>query len=605
MNIGKLMGILGLALGLVWIAGCSAPGQDNRSGGNPGAPAETVSYAGALVDTTILGNPPALVNLDGATFSFGCTKAKCSFTCSLDNGKFAKCVSPKVYAGLSEGTHKFIVKAKDLNTLKTDKTPATYSWKIDLTPPDTILAFGPFDPSTSANATFWFLASEVSCTFECNLDAGGWSSCTSPKSYTSLGQGSHTFQVRATDLATNQDSTPAGYTWTLDSVPPDTSIITKPANLTNSNSASFTFSCTGSCSSYECQLDFGGFSSCVSGVTYSSLSEGDHNFQVRAQDAAGNYDLSPALYNWTRDATAPDTSIIDMPSNPSASTSASFWFIASEFGSTFQCNLDAGGWSTCTSPKSYTSLGQGSHTFQVRAADLATNQDSTPASYTWTIDSLPPDTTISTYPTNPTQSNSASFTFTCTGACASYECQLDFGGFSSCVSGVTYSSLSEGAHNFQVRAKDAAGNVDPTPAVYNWTRDATAPDTVITDQPENPSSSTGATFTFVCVNDLGCTFECNLDSAGFSVCSSPKTYSNLIGGSHNVQVRAKDSANNVDSTPASYAWSIANAWLATSTTGAPSARAYHAAVWTGSQMIIWGGCTYTSAYLNTGAKYWP
>ena len=32
-----------------------------------------------------------------------------------------------------------------------------------------------------------------------------------------------------------------------------------------------------------------------------------------------------------------------------------------------------------------------------------------------------------------------------------------------------------------------------------------------------------------------------------------------------------------------------NSWTATSLTNAPEARGYHTAVWTGSQMIVWGG----------------
>jgi len=46
-------------------------------------------------------------------------------------------------------------------------------------------------------------------------------------------------------------------------------------------------------------------------------------------------------------------------------------------------------------------------------------------------------------------------------------------------------------------------------------------------------------------------------------------------------------------------------WTATSTTNAPEARASHTAVWTGSEMIIWGGGADASTYLNTGAKYSP
>jgi hypothetical protein len=51
----------------------------------------------------------------------------------------------------------------------------------------------------------------------------------------------------------------------------------------------------------------------------------------------------------------------------------------------FLCRLDGGAWSACTSPKSYTGLGAGSHTFEVRAVDAASNEDPVPASYTWEI----------------------------------------------------------------------------------------------------------------------------------------------------------------------------------------------------------------------------
>jgi len=49
----------------------------------------------------------------------------------------------------------------------------------------------------------------------------------------------------------------------------------------------------------------------------------------------------------------------------------------------------------------------------------------------------------------------------------------------------------------------------------------------------------------------------------------------------------------------------ANSWTATSTTNAPSARDGQAAVWTGSEMIVWGGFTGPNIVLNTGGRYNP
>src|SRR5439155_14882106 len=47
----------------------------------------------------------------------------------------------------------------------------------------------------------------------------------------------------------------------------------------------------------------------------------------------------------------------------------------------------------------------------------------------------------------------------------------------------------------------------------------------------------------------------------------------------------------------------ADNWTATSTTGAPVARASHTAVWSGSQMIVWGGLGSGNILLNTGGRY--
>jgi N-acetylneuraminic acid mutarotase len=47
----------------------------------------------------------------------------------------------------------------------------------------------------------------------------------------------------------------------------------------------------------------------------------------------------------------------------------------------------------------------------------------------------------------------------------------------------------------------------------------------------------------------------------------------------------------------------ADSWSATTATGAPSGREYHTAVWTGSRMIVWGG--YNGTLLNDGGQYDP
>jgi endonuclease/exonuclease/phosphatase family metal-dependent hydrolase len=80
----------------------------------------------------------------------------------------------------------------------------------------------------------------------------------------------------------------------------------------------------------------------------------------------------------------PDTTITSGPSGSVSATTASFAFSSSEPGSTFECSLDGAPFSACTSPKEYSSLAKGEHTFQVRAIGTG-GTDPTPASRTWTV----------------------------------------------------------------------------------------------------------------------------------------------------------------------------------------------------------------------------
>jgi hypothetical protein len=123
------------------------------------------------------------------------------------------------------------------------------------------------------------------------------------------------------------------------------------------------------------------------------------------------------------DTTPPDTNITGSPSNPSNSSSASFSFTSTKAGS-FQCQLDGAGFISCTSPQNYNNLTNSSHTFQVRAVDATGNIDTTPATYTWTIDTLAPDTSITATPSNPSSSSAASFSFSSTET-GSFQCRLD------------------------------------------------------------------------------------------------------------------------------------------------------------------------------------
>ena len=277
----------------------------------------------------------------------------------------------------------------------------------DTTAPDTSIDGGPAGTTTATDASFQFSASEAGSSFQCQLDSGAWGSCVSPKAYSGLAVGAHTFTVKATDGAGNTDASPAVRSWTVQAVtppppPPDTtapntSIDSGPSGTTTSTGASFQFSASESGSSFQCQLDSGAWGSCVSPKAYSGLAVGAHTFTVKATDGAGNTDASPAVRSWTvqavtpppppPDTTAPNTSIDSGPSGTTTSTGASFQFSASESGSSFQCQLDSGAWGSCVSPRAYSGLAVGAHAFAVKATDGAGNTDASAATRSWTVQS--------------------------------------------------------------------------------------------------------------------------------------------------------------------------------------------------------------------------
>jgi len=252
-------------------------------------------------------------------------------------------------------------------------------------PPPPTITSAPTNPANQTTASFSFDDAEAGTSFLCQLDSSAWSTCSSPTIYTGLSQGSHTFSVVARDAARSQSGA-TSFSWTIDVTPPPIPIITStPLNPTKHTKATFKFRDTQAGASYLCQFDGDTFSTCSSPKTYTGLGQGSHTFSVKAQDAAGN-PSGAASFSWTIDMTPPPSPVISsMPNKATNQTSASFTFSDSEVGVRFFCKLDSSAFSACSSPSTYTNLGQGSHTFAVEAQDPAANKSSA-IRYRWVIE---------------------------------------------------------------------------------------------------------------------------------------------------------------------------------------------------------------------------
>jgi len=262
---------------------------------------------------------------------------------------------------------------------------------------------------------------------------------------------------------------------TPDTTPPDTSTTISPPPLTNQRNASFGFASTEANSTFEISVDGAAFFSATSPFQLSNVGDGLHVLAVRARDAAGNVDPTPASVAWTVDTQPPDTTLTSATPLVTNSTSASFQFASSKPNSFFEVSIDGGSFGPRTSPLNLAGLAEGLHAVHVRAVDAAANVDPTPASFAWTVDTQPPDTTLTSTPATLTNSAGASFQFSSSEPNSSFEVSVDGGAFAPRTSPLGLAALAEGPHSISVRAIDAAANVDPTPASFAWTVDLTAP----------------------------------------------------------------------------------------------------------------------------------
>ena len=126
-------------------------------------------------------------------------------------------------------------------------------------------------------------------------------------------------------------------------------------------------------------------------TTTTAVEGSSHTLKAVARDElGGTASASVRVTVHNADTRPPGTRITSGPSGTIGTPSASFSFTSSEAGSSFECRLDGGAWAGCSSPTPYSGLADGSHGFEVRATDGATNTDATPASRSFTVDTSSP-----------------------------------------------------------------------------------------------------------------------------------------------------------------------------------------------------------------------
>ena len=445
---------------------------------------------------------------------------------------------------------------------------------------------GPEALEEDGTATFTFTSNLQNVTFECALDEaveGGFAPCSSPVTYENLIFGEHDFAVRAKDAAGNVDPTPAEWSWEVGGFAPPVVISSGPDVTTESRTATFEFAADGNGLQYECSLDGGAFSLCLSPKTYNGVPLGPHSFEVRVLVPDEAAEPEETVWEWTVvDGTPPETTIVWGPADPSYTNDpetgqaiATFAFESNDPVATFQCALDGNAWANCPDPAEFTNLTPGRHFLRVRAMDVGLQVDPTPASWEWTVilDATPPVTTITTAEVIAAEGVfTAIFAFSANEPVSDFECQIDSEPFEQCESPMEYSDLNPGNHVFRVRAIDLALNHEHPPASRTFAVgvDDVAPDTRIVSGPPASTTDDWASFDLEATEEV-LYYECAIETepgvgAVWEECYDPVQYVELEPGEHTFQVRAVDLALNTDPTPAVWTWTYEPAYEAPETT---------------------------------------
>jgi hypothetical protein len=408
----------------------------------------------------------------------------------------------------------------------------------DTTPPDTMIDSGPDGRVDSSTATFTFSATEAGSTFTCSLDGAVFSACASPTTYDGLADGSHTFQVLATDDAGNTDPSPASRTWTVDTTSPVVTVAPEADARVEETNATANF---GTNPVLISDLSPNAESYLRFSVTDIEGTVASATLRLFVTNGSSN---GPAVYSagndWTETGVTWDTKpprsgdVLE----DKAAVSSNTWV---EYDVTSAVN------------------GNGTYTFEVAptssdGTDMNSRESASAnkpeLAISYLADTTPPETTIDSGPIGSVSATSASFAFSSSEPGSSFECSLDGAPFAACTSPAGYSALLDGSHTFAARATDPSGNMDPTAASWMWTVDTEPPSAPVIMSPPEGTATSSSTVTLSGTAEPNATVEVLDGAVGAGTTTADGTGSwsrELTGvsdGTHSYTSRATDAAGN-------------------------------------------------------------
>lgn len=452
-------------------------------------------------NTTITSGPIADSTINDATptISFSSNEPGATFECRADAGSWTPCVSPYDFPALADGERTVEVRA--LDAFSADATPATRTFTVDTTAPDTVIDSGPANGNyDDGTYQFEFHSTDSGATLECRVTGTGWLPCNTGVFNGTLGLNTElTFDVRSTDAVGNVDSTPATRTFryvvpvlsqTNATIPSTVNLTTEGTigwvhwglattpNLTGDRKAGLSTSVL----SDAVQLNGGTLARQTSGVpsynwtggsptasssgTATAITNGaalNRGFRLTAEAVPWTM-RTLKLYVGAQNTTGKLTSSLSDGSMPTITDTS----VTGSSTTTPTNRVFTIKYRSATNPATLT-------------VDWTKNTSSTASSskvllHSATLfassDTTDPDTSITSGPADNAVVNGSTATFGLSSdeSGVSYECKIDAGAYAACNTPYTTPVLADGTHTFRARAVDAAGNIDISPVTRQfWT----------------------------------------------------------------------------------------------------------------------------------------
>lgn len=309
------------------------------------------------------------------------------------------------------------------------------------------------------------------------------------------------YKVSATNSFGSSTSTEASGKWQA----PTVTLSNKPANPTNSTTAAITVGGT-DVVAYKYKLDLGSYVSEVliatdNTIDLTGLADGDHTIDVIGRDAVGNWQATPTSYTWEVNTSESIATLSGTPANPTNVTSIDITVGGIDIV-TYKYKFDSDATSDETDIVTHiikSSLAEGSHTLLVVGKTSVGNWQTTPTTYTWTVDTTAPTVTLSSTVTNPTKTSPIPITITFSESVSDFvvgDITVGNGTATLSGSGTTYTAnitpSGQGAVTVDIAAgvaTDAAGNTNEAATQLSRTYDSVAPTVEITSSETDPTKA--------------------------------------------------------------------------------------------------------------------